>query len=231
MGAGRGAARSPGQQPGHKRTMLGVAIPGIAPLAPGIPKDPLDRLACARPGHAGPGVPPAPQTQTRFKLPRPTVVPRRAAPPKQSAAHRAADRAHYSAPSRSSVGSAGRGRGGVRVSLAKPGAASGRSARRRDRHRSASHHLRHVPGWHRAAHRRDQIQGRLARRRSRARLSARCGRKHVHGRRRSAHQRPRREGLAHREDWLPHPAGSRRGSTRIGRFCASWSTELRSPRW
>jgi hypothetical protein len=26
--------------PGHKRTMLGVAIPGIAPLAPGVPKEP-----------------------------------------------------------------------------------------------------------------------------------------------------------------------------------------------
>src|SRR6185369_16755548 len=28
-------------EPEHKRTMMGVAMPGIAPLAPGVPKEPL----------------------------------------------------------------------------------------------------------------------------------------------------------------------------------------------
>jgi hypothetical protein len=77
----------------HKKTMLGVAIPGIAPLAPGVPKEPLapvDPAAGAPPapwqgGYAPPPAAPAyqpPMDEYRPRSARPPEMPR----PQMSAA-------------------------------------------------------------------------------------------------------------------------------------------------
>jgi hypothetical protein len=53
--------------PEHKRTMMGVAIPGIAPLAPGIAKDPPPVEPAPDPGMLAPGFGPSPQPQPAFQ--------------------------------------------------------------------------------------------------------------------------------------------------------------------
>lgn len=61
-GRGGGSARPPAE-PEHKKTMMGVAMPGIAPLAPGVPKEsaPAEPIA-PDPGTLAPGqVPPQPE--------------------------------------------------------------------------------------------------------------------------------------------------------------------------
>ena len=193
--------------------MLGVAIPGIAPLAPGVAKEPSRSSypPPTSPSAQSPG-PYAPPAQNPYAPSPATIRTRRADDPNarpelppaapQTAILRL--RAHRAL----RWASARRGRRGVRTSLAQPGAAPGRSARRPERNRSASHHLRHVPRRHRAAHRRDQGENRREYGRPRARHSAQSRQQHLRGRHRSAGQRARREGVAGGQDWLSHPSRS-----------------------
>jgi hypothetical protein len=61
-GAAPGAGEPNRLDPEHKKTMLGVAMPGIAPLAPGVPKEPLAPNAIApEPGAFAPAYGPPPQ--------------------------------------------------------------------------------------------------------------------------------------------------------------------------
>ena len=137
------AQRNNSQRPvvAHQRTAMGLAIPGVAPLTPGVvksnPPAPAPRSAITNAGGA------FREAGYSFPSDRPHVPERASAAVQASRGGAGTSRSAAIAVTGGLILAVGASR--VRAALAQPSAASRRGARRCQRHRSPAHHVHHLP--------------------------------------------------------------------------------------